>query len=326
MNEKPVKRRKNIIEFFRDNFQKIVLVLICVIYVVQGLFKFQRKEATLLEIAGSIALSVFVGLVISTNLRAMGLKSGRNSDIYAASVQTYGEVKQKATPMFDKLPSWCEYKNAQELEFKKKEIIQGAGLNWRGYKLGYYDENQEKMNDVQKKAYQEAKNCRIIKFYSNELLSDLPKIDLRTQNRFGKTEKEYKREENITDFVIRIGLGIVGGLYTLQPLLDGGNKQEIIAGIIWHAVQIILWFAIGILKFSDAKSFIIDEYRHTHIIQKTELLNEFIVTMENNPKIIEEYDEDLEIDSYIEEFLKKREVKEEKINEQKSNEQEAVLD
>lgn len=309
MNEKPMKKRKNIIEFFRDNFQKIILILICVIYVVQGLFKFQKTEATLVEIIGNIALSIFVGLTISLNLRSMGLKSGRNSDVFVASVQTYGEVKDKATPMFDKLPSWCEYKNAQELEFKKKEIIQGAGLNWRGYKLGYYESNNDKMNDVQKKAYDEAKNCRIFKFYSNELLSDLPRIDLRTQSRFGKTEKDFKKEENLTDFVVKVGIGIICGLYTLTPLINGDNSQEIIAGIIWHAIQIILWFSIGILKFADARSFIIDEYRHTHIIQKTELLNEFIVTMQNSPHVIEEYDEDLEIDEFIEEFLQRRENK-----------------
>ena len=321
MDNKQIKRKKTFVEFFKDNFQKIIIILICVVYISQGLFGFQKKDATLVEVLGSMVLSTFVGLIISGNLRSMGLKSGRNSEVYVASVQVYGEVKQKATPHFDKLPSWCEYKNAQELEFKKKEIIQGAGLNWRGYKLGYYDEHQDRLNEKQKSAYLEAKNCRIIKFYSNELLSDLPKIDLRTQNRFGKTEREYKREEGISDFVTKFCLGVICGLYTLQPLLTENNKQAIIAGIIWHTIQIILWLAMGALRFADAKSFIIDEYRHTHVIQKTELLNEFIVTMQNNPKVIEEYDEDLEIDEYIEEFLRKRKQKEDDLIEQ-----EAILD
>lgn len=318
MNNQPVKKRKNIIDFFKENFQKIVLVLICVVYSVQGLFIFEKKDATVLEIIGSISLSVLVGMIISSTLRSMGLKAGRNSEIFIASVQTYGEVKQKATPQFDKLPSWCEYKNAQELEFKKKEIIQGAGLSWKGYRLGYYETRQDKLNEMQKKAYNEAKNCRIIKFYSNELLSDLPKIDLRVQSRFGKSEKEYKRSEDALDLTTKVVLGIVCGLYTLEPLLNGGNSAEIIAGIIWHTIQIILWLGIGLLKFSDAKSFILDEYRHTHIIQKTELLNEFMVTMKNNPKVIEEYDEDIEIDEYIEEYLRKREKMEADLNEQKT--------
>lgn len=319
-----IKKRKNIWEFIRDNFQKIMMILICVLYISQGLFSLEKKDATLVEIIGNIGLSVCVGYIISSNLRSMGIKSGRTSEIFLASMETYGEVKQKATPMFDKLPSWCEYKNAQELEYRKKEIIQGAGLNWRGYKLGFYDEYPEKMNEIQKKAFAEAKNCKIIKFYSNELLSDLPQLDIRTKNRFGKTVKDYKKSEAIPEIISKISLGVICGLYTLQPLLTDGNINEKIAGIIWNTMQILLWLIMGMLKYYDAKSFIVDEYRQTHVIQKTELLNEFIVTMQNNPKIIEEYDEDLEIDKFIEEFLKKREKKEELLNEK--DEQGSILD
>lgn len=319
-----VKKRKNLFEFIRDNFQKIMLIAICVLYISQGLFSLEKKQATILEIAGNIGLSICVGILISNNLRSMGVKSGRTSEIFIASMQIYGEVKQKATPMFDKLPSWCEYKNAQELEFRKKEIIQGAGLNWRGYKLGFYDEHPEKMNETQKKAFDEAKNCKIVKFYSNELLSDLPHVDIRVKSRFGRTVKDYKKNEAIPEVITKVALGIICGLYTLRPLLTEGNASEKIAGIIWNSMQIILWLIMGMLKYYDAKSFIVDEYRQTHVIQKTELLNEFIVTMQNNPKVIEEYDEDLEIDEFIEEFLSKREKKEDILDEK--DEQNTVLD
>lgn len=318
-----VKKRKNFIDFFRDNFQKIILIIICILYISQGLFSLEKKDATLLEIAGSIGLSICVGVIISNNLRSMGLKAGRTSEIFIASMETYGEAKQKATPMFDKLPSWCEFKNAQELEFRKKEIIQGAGLNWRGYKLGFYDEHPEKLNEKQKTAYEEAKNCKIVKFYSNELLSDLPSIDIRTKSRFGKSIRDYKRNEAISEVIIKVFIGIICGLYGLQPLLSEGNFQEKFAGIIWNSMQIILWLTMGLLRYADAKSFIVDEYRQTHVIQKTELLNEFIVTIENNPKAIEDYDEDLEIDSFIEEFLERRTKKEEILNEK--DEQETIL-
>ena len=325
------KKKRGVADFFKDNFQKIILVVICVLYVSQGLFKLEKKDATVIEILGNVGISVIFGVVITDILRTMGLKNGRNSEIFIASLETYGEAKQKATPMFDKLSSWCEYKNSQELEFRKKEIIQTAGLNWKGYKLGYYEEHTERISDVQKKAIEDAKNCKIVKFYSQELLSDLPQIDFKNGSRFGKSEKEYSNRKRIADIFWKLFISLICGLYGLYPLLTGDNATAIISGVLWNTLQIIIWLSLGCLKYADAKSFILDEYRQTHVIQKTELLNEFLITMTNNPQIIDEYDEDVEIDQYIEEFIRQREANmvvnvNIPLNEEEENEQETILD
>ena len=60
-------------------------------------------------------------------------------------------------------------------------------------------------------------------------------------------------------------------------------------------------------RYSSAKSFIEDEYRQTHIIQKTEYLNEFIITIQNNPSVLLEYDEDREVQEYLDELMKEKE-------------------
>lgn len=315
MPEQEVQRkpRRKLSEILRENLQKITIVLISFVYIVQGMFQLKQKSTTILNILGSIGISIIVGFVIANNMRSMGLRDGRRSEIFVNSVKAYGKAKEDATPNFDSLSAWCEYKNAQELEYKRKSIIQGVGLNWKAYKLGYYEDEQNhaKLNERQIAAIEEAQNCQIYRIYSQELLSDLPSAYGKNGNRFGESQKEYVLKRSVIDILTRLCIGVVCGMYTLYPLFTGDNAAQVIAGVVWNTLQIIIFLAFGLVKYADAKSFIEDDYRQTHIIQKTELLNEFVVTMRNNPSIITTYEEDLELDQYINDYIKmKEQVKE----------------
>lgn len=304
--EQTKKPRKKFVESFKENFSKIVIIAVSLVYIGQGVFKIQKKETSLIAIFGAIGLSIIVGLVISSNLKNMGLRDGRRSDLFLNSLKIYGETKEKATPYFDKLFYWCEYKNDQELLVRKKEIVQSAGLNWKAFKLGYYDVHSEKLSDKQKESIEKAKTCTINRMTSQEILSDLPRMKwakFGSNSRFGESEQEYKVKGLIFNTISRFFVGIVCGLYGLYPIFSKENLSVIVAGVVWNTIQILLWLAIGVMEYSNSKNFIEVEYRQTHIIQKTELLNEFIVTIQNNPKVIEEFDEDYEIELYIKEYI-----------------------
>ena len=314
------KARKKFTEIIKDNLQKIIIVIVSIIYIVQGIFALGTKDTTIWDILGNIGMSIVVGVIISSSLNSMGLRSGRYSEIFTSSMEAYGKAKGDATPYFDKLASWCEYKNALELEAKKKEIIQNAGLNWKAYKFGYYDkqENADKLEKRQLEALKDAKFCKISRLVSYELLSDMPQskgLSFGGQKRFGEDEGGYKTRNAVTDLFTRVFMSIICGAYTLIPLINAENKAEIIAGMLWNAMQIAMWLTFGIMKYMNAKSFMEDEYRQTHIIQKTELLKEFVITITQNPGVIQSYDEDAEIDQYIVEYINKM-----KSNEQQQNE------
>lgn len=323
------KQRKKFVDSVKDNLQKITICLASVIYITQGLFEIVKKETTIWDIVGNIGMSVVVGLIITTSLNTMGLKDGRKSEEFLRSLKAYGEAKASATKHFPKLSSWCEYKNTHTLEIAKKEIIQDAGLNWKAYKYGYYEEvgTINRLNDDQKEALQEAEECRVAKITYREMLSDLPKKKKINgiEQAFGESEQDFKKRNMYYDFFVKLMLAIIGGLYALSPLLTKENAMEMLAGVIWNTSQIIMWIAFGVIKYNNARSFIIDEYRQTHLVQKTELFNEFVVTMESCPEIIENYDEDVKTDKFIEDFLKKREesLKEKEVL---KDEQEVILD
>ena len=319
------KKKRKLVEILKENLQKIIIGAISVIYITQGLFQIKRKDATLWDIMGSIGMSIIVGSVIWGNLRIMGIRDGRRSEIFVASTKSYAIAKEKATPEFDKLSAWCEYKNDQELEAKRKSIVQGAGLNWKAFKLGYYDDekNYTRLNEKQVEAIQNARSCTIYRINSQEILSDLPSLANKNGNRFGESQREYLLKHEFTDVLMRVMVGMVAGMYGLSPLITGENASEIIAGVVWNTLQIIAFIAFGIYKYGQSKSFIEDEYRQTHIVQKTELLNEFIVTMQKNPDIVNKYEDDLEMEEYIKKYIEMKQ----KIKENNSNgTNEGVLD
>lgn len=323
------RQRKRFVDSVKDNLQKITICLASIIYITQGLFEIVKKDTTIWDIIGSIGMSVVVGLIITTSLNTMGLKDGRKSEEFLKSLKAYGEAKASATKYFPKLSSWCEYKNTQTLEIAKKEIIQDAGLSWKAYKFGYYDETEaiKRLNDDQKESLKEVEDCKVAKITYREMLSDLPKKRKinGVEQAFGESEQDFKRRNMYYDFFVKLMLAIIGGLYALSPLLTKENAMEMLAGVIWNTSQIIMWITFGVIKYNNARSFIIDEYRQTHLVQKTELFNEFVITMERYPEVIENYDEDVKTDKYIEEFLKKRQESLDR-KEGLENEQENILD
>lgn len=313
--------RKKLGVVVRNNLEKISIFLISFFYVFQGIFQIKNNGSNVISIIGNIALSVLIGVAISVNLTSMGLKDGRKSEKFIASDKLYGETKEKATPYFDKLYAWCEYKNDQELNAKKRDIIRNAGLSWKAYRIGYYKDHQEKLTQEQQKAIQEANACKIEKINNRILLSDISSdksfFGKKFEHRFGKSEREFRMQTMAMDVVSRLFISFVLGYYTLEPLINGDNWQTVISQLLWHFMHILIWLTFGVLKYSNAKTFIEDEYRQTHLIQKTELLNEFIVTMQNSPQVVEQFDANNDdIDNYLEELLK----------EKKENDKETILD
>lgn len=305
----------------RNNLEKISIFLISFFYVFQGIFQITDRGQDIMSVLGNIMLSILIGVAISSNLTQMGLKDGRKSDKFVASDELYGQTKERATQYFDKLYAWCEYKNDQELNAKKRDIIRNAGLSWKAYRIGYYKDKE--LNPEQQKAIDEANACKIEKINNRILLSDLPQDEMsilfgkQKEKRFGKSEREFKKQTLAVDLITRLFISFVLGYYTLAPLINGDNWKSVISQLLWHFMHILIWLTFGVLKYSNAKSFIEDEYRQTHLIQKTELLNEFIVTMQNSPQVVEQFDIDNDdIDNYINEIIKEKE----------QNDKETILD
>lgn len=299
MGKEVSNNKPKISELIKDKLHILIIIAISIVYISHGLFSFEQTEKTPLEIIGNIGWSLIIGMVITTMFSNQGLRDGRTTLLFINSLKAYAEAKLKATPFFDKLATWCSYKNTHDLEVKKKELVESAGMNYKAYIVGYYDEHPEVLSEEQLKVLEDVETCKILRITQRELLSDMPRNKYSDKHRFGETVLEYNSKNLVVDFVTRLGMSVVCGLYTLKPAMEADW-----AGLVWNLLQIFMWLGLGIQKYTASKYFMEYEYRQSHLVQKTELFNEFVVTMQNNPQVIYTYD--VNIDEEVAKFIKEK--------------------
>lgn len=307
MTDIQVTKRKNpaeiVMNWFMEHIDTFVFLGISILYIIQGLFKVLKTGETLINIIGSILISGAVGLTIYTTLRRMGIKRGRNSDVFIASNELYGETKDRTKPFRYKAPAFCRLKNEQMLNDAKKEFIEENGLNYKLWLDGVYEteENRIKLGleDYQIKVLEEINNIKIAPITTRELYSDLPKMSKKQQLLYGvwgKDDKAYSVMSGFTDAISMIFFAVLGGYYTLEPAIN----DKSLANALWNAMQLAVWIGFGLMKYNQSYSFMVNEYRQTHIIQKTEILNEFISIEESAPQRLDKYD-------YENQYIKEKE-------------------
>lgn len=297
------KEKKNWFKIIKSKAYIISIVIVSLGYIFYGLFDIEKTGKSAIDIIGSCATSLLIGISLTTFLRKEGFRSGRQSDIFQSSLLDYADAKEDANKNYDKLPMFCSYKTEQEINEIKREVIVNANLKYSRYITGYYEQEDvfEKLEDYQKKAIKESYNTKVKPYQTKELLSDLPNNYRKNGKHFGIDENEYIKNKAITSILIKVVLALISGCYTLAPLNTGNISQSV-----WNAIQIAIWLLFGCIDYINAKEFVINDYRQTHIIQKSSLLKEFNTLMINNPHKLDKYDDE----QIYQEFLKRKEVEE----------------
>lgn len=278
----------NFIRVLKNKVYILAIVIVSAGYIFYGWFSLSKTGKSVIEIIGSCGMALIIGLSITTFLRKEGLKNARNSDLFKSSQEIYADVKEEITPYSDKLPMFCAYKTEQETNNLKREKIINVNLNYSRWLDGFYDNEiiYNKLEDYQKEALEEVKKIKIEPYKSSELLSDLPNQKYKNEKRFGIDTKEYERYKMVSSLLSKILIAIISGYYTLSPLKDNNIAQTL-----WNSIQIAIWLLFGSLDYNNAKDFILNEYRQTHIIQKTALLNEFKTIIQKDPTKLDKYDD-----------------------------------
>lgn len=306
--------KKSIFKILKSKIYIVAIIVVSIFYVVYGLFNFEKTGKSLVEILGSIGMSFIIGLSLVNFLRKEGLKSAREDEVYKNSLILYADAKEKAKPYYDKLPAFCAYKTEQDKTNIKREIITNANLSYYKYLKGFYKDKQG-LEEYQLKAIEEANVVKIEPYQTSKILSDLPSKNVfGVTSRYGIDEKQYIAQKNITGILSKIIWAILSGYYTLGPLNSDNIPQAV-----WNALQIAIWLAFGSIDYVNAKEFIVNEYRQTHIIQKTAFLEEFVALVEKEPEKLNQYDDELMFKQFLENENNKKNLEENKEKEGKED-------
>ena len=300
--------------FVRENLAKIALVPISIIYIIYGLFMLQKKDATIVEIIGSIIISIVMGTAIAICMMNAGLNDAKKTPEFKEKVKDFNDVKKEAVEYQDKLPTYCNMKNIRELEETREDILQSVLLDAKLWKLGYYDKHKEDLTMEQIIALNRVKNVKIDKTTSRDLMSsDTANPKKNKYGKYGKNKREYLTQKNVQGVLITLIVSIVFGYYSLEPLFN----EDTLSTLVWNIFQIVMWLALGIIKYCDAKSFMLDEFAENNIVTKTNILREFIAIMKKRPQLLEDFE--TEQDKKIKEFLKEQEEQNNECNKEENN-------
>lgn len=272
-----------------DQISVIILVVISIAYTLKGVFSFEPNHKSIEATIGETILNIVVGFTIYACLRTKGIKAGRNDDCFIASLQLYGEAKSKIKENQFRLPAFCSLKSEQELIEAKREAIENVGLNYNLFLKGIYNKENFEVLELDQEQIDIINNIdkvKIERMRSEELLSDLPRTSKKDYGRYGKGVKEYNKETRALDLSNLMLYSVIFARFGLKPLLNSDN----LSNVLWSTLQLLLWLAFGIIKYVSAMSFMVNEYRQTHIIQKTEYLNEFISLLNSKPEDLDKFD------------------------------------
>lgn len=291
--------------YIKDNIAKLALIPISITYIIYGLFMIEKKEESILNILASISISIVMGTAIAICMMNAGFNDAKKTQEFKDKKRDLEEAKNEAVNYQDKLPTFCNMKNLRELEETREDILQSVLLNPKLWKLGYYDKNKQDLTQEQLYALHKVKNIKLDKIRSRDLMiMDTSRNKKNKYGKYGKNKREYLTQKNIQGLLMTLIISIVFGYYSLVPLFN----KDTISTLVWNIFQIIMWLTMGVIKYCDAKSFILDEFVENNIVTKTNILREFIAVMKNNPKMLIEFE--TEQDKKIKEFLKEQEEQE----------------
>lgn len=309
--ETKVMERVNI--FIKNNLLKLLMILLIIIYIAKGCFEFVRKEFDWAVFIGDMALSISTGGLFYFVMRINGLHDGKKDPIYIASYNLYAETKVRVSSTKQyKLSPFCIYKNEVSLEERKASYMSEFGLDYNLYKNGLYSEGSKMyayLEEDQIECIKSVNKVKIFRLTPKYLMSDSPTSKKKNSYMDGdsgiKDTKSYLTEGIVTDIASMLLFSFVFSFYVLQPLING----DTLANVIWNIFQVLIWLTFGMMKYFSSKDFILNEYRQTHLVDKTETLCEFLSIMQHDESLLDPYD-------YLSQAIKKQEEDKTNVNNQ----------
>ena len=289
MSQSMMEKTKN---YLKQNLGYFVIALACIIYVARGIITISETGKTVLEILVDGALALFFGIFINIVFELQGMMSGDRDDRVLNTIRKHGDIVDTISPYIDKLDEWCEKKNKEALKLARIRMLSSHGLKYDDY----FDEdgvakefkiNKTKLESTNKEERQQEKDrIRCFKNACKIKLTLLTTNSLTSEGGrdydpyyLGQTKKQYKTRTAMTDFVSKIGVAVIFGVYGAQLV-----QSFSWAFLVWTAIQVVLFLIMGVVKLYTSYMFVVDDYRG-RIVKKIDNLTKFQDYIKNSTEV-----------------------------------------
>lgn len=280
-------------KFFRDNMVNLILVLVCIVYIFRGIATIEYSGKTIFQIIADTFITFIVGIAIKSLMGKNGIIDGRKSDKFMRTSKLYGQQLDSITPNIEHLDAYCDYKNWLVLRRKQTTILRKAGLSYRLFSLGEYDNNPDpNIQSVIKKA----REVDTFQITSTMILNVVDSSEEETRV-LSLDIKNYEKTKLRNNILIGVSTSLLFGLCTLERgIFD-------IAGILWTTIQVAIFLMLGALEYLNCFEFISENFRGK-IIVVIGYIDEFKNLITKRPELF-----DCDIERFKEEQAQKERAK-----------------
>lgn len=265
-------KSKQIGLFLRENVFYILIIVVGVGYIFSGMSQIVRSGETIDAIISAGLLTTILGLTINKLFGQKAIKDGFNDVDLTHALNSQAKAVEEIDPHIDKLDIYCEKENEMSMIRKRTRILKRVGIT-----IEMFDKNdfgKLQITKRRKKAITRASNIGFGYLTSDWLLADLDDDEERNNKR--TSIKKYVIKQDIKSLFTKIILGIVGGLYVLEPFVNANWNI-----ILWRVFFFTLMLIVGYMRYVTDLNFITKDYRKV-IISKTNNLIKFKTSLETH--------------------------------------------
>lgn len=298
-----------IIDWFKKNVGFLIIFGILVIRVFTSFIDIEPSGKDILAIIGDCLFNGGLMLIVGILMQKQGQITGLESKEIADTIEAHKKQCEAVIPISSWLAKWCVEKNEKDLESIRKTILANEDIKWEEFLSRKYavtslvsvtqvnsdgkkvrvktlitkivDEGE--LKGRKKRAVRRARRAKITPL-SETMLTTAIITKTKDPHRMGRSISEYDVQKTSTNIFMKIAFAVMLGGF-MPTFIEGVTPAE----IIWSGVSVMVYAALGILSYLDAKHFIKTEYKANFDI-KTRYLKEYEIYIKNNVRPVNEED------------------------------------
>ena len=249
--------------FLKQKLPIIILSIGCFAFIFKDVVNWKLNTENIYTLIISMIITYFFTMYVVIIMGKMGIKAGKNNQIFLATLDYYTIAKKECEPYRQHLGKFCKMKTQEEQLIMQKHILDEENLEVE--KLFEY--GLSKMTKKQIRCINKAKKIKTIRLQERDLVSERgwsKKAQWGTY--LGKSEREFVLAKETTNSVSKFLLPIAITMLGVESLV----MANIVGGLIKVAVVLFS----GLINYLSNEDFAINELRN-RFINKADFLKEF---------------------------------------------------
>ena len=278
-------QNKKIYDFIKGNLINFIIVLTSLAYVFYNMVAIERTDLSVYECIAKAGVGIIVGFMIKQGMAENGFNYGYRSQIWVDSLEKYSKNCNMANPYIERVDNFYACEEIEKKKLYRRTNLMAARMkyDWFFDSEGFYKENPEQFNKLDRKQKRVLKKCIKVRVYNLNLFSEYEN-QINADTKREKTDKDQRQKMFGKNSLTQIITAVIGAYFV--PLLTGWNW----ASFLTATIQVCIWISCGITQLYTNYNYVVIE-KTNKLTRKSELIVKFTRGCEQGKYLADPYEE-----------------------------------